>query len=210
MATPAQLRAASAALARLDPVMASLAEAHGPVRLRARPPVAGRFEALARAVAFQQLAGAAAETIWRRTRALTPSGFTPGAVLALGPDGLRPAGLSAAKAASIVDLARRADDGSLPLDRLGRLPDDEVVTELVQVRGIGPWTAQMFLIFSLHRLDVWPSGDLGVANGYARAYGVERPVPSALDDLGERFRPHRSLAAWYCWRAADTRTPDPR
>jgi DNA-3-methyladenine glycosylase II len=129
-------------------------------------------------------------------------------VLALPLDQLRGAGLSGNKAASIRDLAEKVLDGSVLLDRMSRLPDDEIVRELTLVRGIGPWTAEMFLIFQLGRLDVWPVGDFGVRSGYALLYGLaEPPSPKELEPLGDRFQPYRSVAAWYCWRAAETVTP---
>jgi 3-methyladenine DNA glycosylase/8-oxoguanine DNA glycosylase len=125
-------------------------------------------------------------------------------VLALPPDALRAAGLSAAKAAAIVDLAVRVNRGDLRLGGLGRVDDAEVVRRLVTVRGIGPWSAEMFCMFQLRRLDVWPVGDLGVRMGYARIAGLDRaPPPRVLGPLGDRFRPYRSVAAWYCWRAVD-------
>jgi DNA-3-methyladenine glycosylase II len=99
-------------------------------------------------------------------------------------------------------------DGTVPLARVGRLPDEAVIERLVSVRGIGRWTAEMFLIFQLRRPDVWPVGDYGVRKGYALAFGLPQlPTPAALTALGERFRPYRSVAAWYCWRAVDTTVP---
>lgn len=200
---------ASLELARRSPVFATLVDEHGPMRIAARTPVAGRFESIARAITFQQLAGRAAETIWGRVRVLTPGGFDPAAVLALDPADLRAAGLSGTKTAAVLDLALHVDTGQLALERLGRLPDDEVIEHLTQVRGVGPWTAQMFLIFDLHRLDVWPTGDLGVRAGYQRAFGLaELPSPRTLAELGTELAPFRSVAAWYCWRVLDTTTPD--
>lgn len=134
--------------------------------------------------------------------------FTPDAVLALPDEKLRSAGLSGSKTVSIRDLALHVADGRLPLPRVARLGDEEAVDQLTQVRGIGRWTAEMFLMFRLSRLDVWPTGDLGVRNGYALVTG--RPTPPTgreLEPLGEPFRPYRSVAAWYCWRAVDTLTP---
>lgn len=197
---------ASTTLATLDPVMGRLVERHGPMRLPAAPPVDRRFEALAEAIAYQQLAGKAAATIWGRVRDLYPAGpLAPSAVLATDETDLRAAGLSGAKTAAIRDLALHVDDGRLELHRMGRMPEDDVVDELIQVRGIGVWTAQMFLIFTLQRLDVWPTGDLGVRNGYGIAYGLSgAPDAKLLEPLGDPFRPYRSVAAWYCWRAADT------
>jgi DNA-3-methyladenine glycosylase II len=199
-------REASLALAVLDPTMAALVEQHGPMRLPAPAPVDHRFEQLAESIAYQQLAGRAAATIWGRVRALYgPGPLEPAAVLLTPTADLRAAGLSGAKTAAILDLAGHAADGALELDRMGRMDDGAVVEQLVQVRGIGPWTAQMFLIFTLQRLDVWPTGDYGVRSGFGLAYGLSEP-PSAndLEALGDRFRPYRSVAAWYCWRAADS------
>jgi len=199
-------RQASLALADLDPIMAGLVDRHGPMRVPRRPPASGRFEDLAESIAYQQLAGRAAATIWGRFRALYgPGPLDPEAVLSTPTESLRAAGLSGAKAAAIVDLARHVADGTLELERLGRLDDQQVSAQLVQVRGIGPWTAHMFLIFTLGRLDVWPIGDYGVRAGYGVAYGLATPPdPAELDGLGERFAPYRSVAAWYCWRALES------
>jgi len=187
-------------------VMAGLVQRHGPMTVPAAVPVDARFEQLAEAITYQQLAGKAAATIWGRFRALFAEGpLDPAAVLVSDPVDLRAAGLSGAKSAAILDLAAHAADGRLELHRMGRMADDEVLTQLVQVRGIGPWTAQMFLMFGLRRLDVWPTGDLGVRAGYGIAYGLATPPDAKqLEALGEPFRPYRSVAAWYFWRAADT------
>jgi 3-methyladenine DNA glycosylase/8-oxoguanine DNA glycosylase len=194
-------RDAAGELARLDPVMANLIAMHGPPRLGARRTGKSRFEALAEAICYQQLAGKAAETIWGRVRALVDGPFTPEAVLALGPEPLRGAGLSGSKVASVLDLSAKVADGTVALDRIGRLRDDQIVERLTVVRGIGRWTAEMFCIFTLRRLDIWPTGDYGVRAGYQRAYGLsELPSAKELEPLGDRFRPYRSLAAWYCWR----------
>jgi DNA-3-methyladenine glycosylase II len=115
---------------------------------------------------------------------------------------LRSVGLSGAKTASIRDLAAKSLDGTVPLRGLSRLSDEEIVERLSSVRGIGPWTAEMFLMFQLGRPNVWPVGDLGVRNGYRIAYGLdEMPTPKQLLPLGEAYRPYRSVAAWYCWAA---------
>jgi DNA-3-methyladenine glycosylase II len=196
------------AFAALDPVMARLVDAHGPPEIHRRRTGHSRFEQLAEAICYQQLAGKAAEAIWGRVRGLVDGVFAAEAVLELGPERLRGAGLSGAKTASLLDLAAKVDDGTVRLDRIGRLSDDAVVQQLVAVRGIGPWTADMFLIFTLHRLDVWPVGDYGVRVGYARAYGLpEVPTARELIPLGDRFRPYRTYAAWYCWRLAGTEQP---
>jgi DNA-3-methyladenine glycosylase II len=199
---------AVADLVTRDPVFAGLVADHGPMRLSARPKVDERFAWLAESVAHQQLAGKAAIAIWGRVRASVDGPFTPDAVLALDPGVLEGAGLSRSKADAIRNMATLSLAGAIRFDRAGRMTDDEVVEMLTQVRGVGPWTAHMFLLFSLHRLDVWPVGDFGVRAGYTRAWSLsEMPTPRQLDVLGDRFRPYRSVVAWYCWRAADTPAP---
>jgi DNA-3-methyladenine glycosylase II len=200
---------ASKALAARDRVMRSMFQRVGPADLHRGRPRREHFAALARAILYQQLAGRAAAAIHGRFVALFDGDNpTPEGVLAVPAGQLRRAGLSANKAASIRDLAEKVLDGSVQLERMARLPDDEIVHQLTLVRGIGPWTAEMFLIFQLGRLDVWPVGDYGVRNGYALLYGLaESPSPKELEPLGDRFRPYRSVAAWYCWRAAETVTP---
>jgi DNA-3-methyladenine glycosylase II len=155
------------------------------------------------AIVFQQLAGAAASAIHGRLLAVLDQNVTADRILALSDGQLRGVGLSAAKAASISDLATKTLDGTVVLDpaRIARQGDDEVVTRLSTVRGIGRWTAEMFLLFQLRRLDVWPVGDLGVRRGYGLAYGVPMPAPAHLEELGAVFAPYRSVAAWYCWEA---------
>jgi DNA-3-methyladenine glycosylase II len=197
----ASLAAAIEAVAAADPVMADLVAAVGPIRHRPRDPD-GDFGALVRAIVFQQLAGAAANAIHRRVRALVPGPLSPEALLALPDADLRGAGLSGAKLASLRDLSAKVLDGTVPLGRDARIPDEAIVARLVTVRGIGPWTAEMYLMFELRRLDVWPVGDLGVREGYGLAWGIDPPPsPSRLRPLGERFRPYRSVAARYCWAA---------
>jgi DNA-3-methyladenine glycosylase II len=192
--------AAAAEIARRDKVMARLMKRTGPFRLSR--PTGDHFAALAESILYQQLAGAAAAAIHRRFVDLLDGDLTARAVLTLHPRRLRSAGLSRAKAASIRDLAAKVADGTLALNRIARLSDDEIVTRLSTVRGIGRWTAEMFLIFQLRRLDVWPVHDYGVRQGYALAYGLRAlPTPKALQSEGERFRPYRTVAAWYCWRA---------
>lgn len=197
-------RRAAEELRAKDRTMARLVEQYGPPRLRESRHAGGAFPALARAICHQQLAGRAAAAIHARFEALFDGEITPVATLALPEERLRAAGLSTSKARSIRDLAARAIDGTVPLASLSRQDDDEIVRHLVQVRGVGPWTAEMFLIFQLGRLDVWPVQDYGVRKGYALAY--RRPALPASKDLarlGARFRPYRSVAAWYLWRVAD-------
>jgi DNA-3-methyladenine glycosylase II len=199
---PAYARAAEE-LAGRDPVVARLVAAVGPPRLRA--PQQTHFAALVRSVLYQQLAGAAAAAIHGRLVEALGGHVEPEALLALPPEALRSAGLSANKAASLRDLAAKVLDGTVVLDPRGlaREGDDEVVARLTKVRGIGPWTAQMFLLFQLRRPDVWPASDLGVRRGYGLAWGVPMPTERQLEPLGDAFRPYRSVAAWYCWRACE-------
>jgi DNA-3-methyladenine glycosylase II len=191
-------------LARRDRVVADLLERHGPPTIGRPAPRSARFAALARSIVYQQLAGTAAASIHRRVVDGLGGAVTPEAVLAAPPEELRACGLSGAKEGALRDLAAKVASGDVPLDRLARLDDEAVVSALTRVRGVGEWTAHMFLLFTLGRLDVWPTGDFGVRAGYAAAWGLDGPPPArALAQEGERFRPHRSLVAWYCWRAAD-------
>lgn len=185
-----------------DPAFGPLVEQVGPVRLR--PSRGTPFAALAASIVYQQLAGAAASTIHGRFVEALGGEVRPRRVLDTDPERLRAAGLSAAKLASIRDLAERVEDGRLDLEGLPRAGDDEVVSTLTQVRGIGPWTAQMYLLFDLRRPDVWPVGDLGVRTGMGHVLGLEAP-PTAeqLRWIGVGYRPWRSAVAWYCWRAVD-------
>jgi len=197
---------ASAEVARRDPAMRRIVETVGPADMRRGRPKRSHFAELARAICYQQLAGVAARAIHGRFEALFDgTGPTPEAVLALPEEKLRGAGLSGSKTASIRDLATKVLAGDVELDRVGRLSDADIVRELTLVRGIGRWTAEMFLMFQLGRLDVWPVDDFGVRRGYGILHAwTEMPTPKQLEPLGETYRPYRSVAAWYCWRAADT------
>jgi DNA-3-methyladenine glycosylase II len=206
--TRAEIEDATNRMAEGDPTMARLVRAHGLPTLDTRRSGESAFTDMAEAIAYQQLAGKAAAAIWGRVRGLIDGAFTPEAVLALGPDALRSAGFSGSKTASLLDLATKVAGGVVRLDRLGHMRDEEVVEHLTVVRGIGRWTAQMHMIFTMQRLDVWPTGDLGVRVGYARAFGMaDAPSAKALEPLGERFRPYRTITAWYCWRAASQSPP---
>jgi DNA-3-methyladenine glycosylase II len=196
---------AAEALAERDPVMAKLVAEHGPPILKRRSEGIDHFSALARSILYQQLAGKAAAAIHARFVTAVGGIVTPEAVLAVPVETLRGAGLSGAKAGAITALADAVLSGQVPLAKLSRMKDDDIVVALSSVRGIGPWTAQMFCMFRLGRLDVWPVTDYGVRKGFARAYGLaEMPSPKELTQLGDAFRPYRSIAAWYCWRAAET------
>ena len=201
--TPAQLRA----LARRDPPLGA-AMKRVPLFPTMPPPLlrGSNFHTIARSIVYQQLATAAARTIYGRVREHTADkGFpTAGQLLALPEGSLRGAGLSGAKTKAILDLATKVESGELRLGGLGRLADDEIVRRLTTVWGIGEWTAQMFLIFKLGRLDVMPSNDLGVQEGLRRLDGlVERPESDELLARAELWRPLRSVASWVLWRLTD-------
>ena len=205
---PAKVQDAARTLARRDPVLKRMLKAHGVPDLHRARPGRTHFAELARMICYQQLAGRAASVIHGRFAALFDGPPTPEAVLALSMEELRSVGLSGSKAASITDLAEKVDAGLVELERMNRLSDDDVVRELVLVRGIGEWTAHMFLMFQCGRLDVWPIGDYGVRSGFGQLYGLDpMPTPKQLEPLGDPFRPYRSLVACWCWRGADTVTP---
>ena len=196
-------RAAAVELATRDQVLGSLIEAAGPPTFRR--PSETAFAALSRSILYQQLAGPAAAAIHGRLVAAMGDADDPAALLALSDEALRGVGLSRNKTLSLRDLATKVLDGTVDLDRrrLGRASDAEIVGHLSMVRGIGEWTAQMFLMFQLCRLDVWPTGDLGVRRGYGLAWRIPPPTARELEPLGDAFRPYRSVAAWYCWRACE-------
>ncbi len=195
--------AAARILAERDPVVARLVGEAGLPRLGR--PTETHLGTLVRAVVYQQLAGRAAAAIHGRLLTAMGGDVSAEALLALSDEEMRAAGLSRNKMASLRDLAAKVLDGTVVLSPRGlaRESDDEIVARLSAVRGIGPWTAEMFLLFQLRRLDVWPIGDLGVRRGYGLAWQVPEPTARELKPLGEAFRPYRSVAAWYCWRAAE-------
>ncbi|HEY6593204.1 MAG TPA: DNA-3-methyladenine glycosylase 2 family protein [Asanoa sp.] len=200
--TPVSLARASRVVADADPAVKKIVELVGPIRSRPRDPDGG-FAALVRAITFQQLAGRAAVAIHGRLRALVDGEFGPAAVLALTDEQMRGAGLSRAKIAALRDLAAKVLDGTVVLSPRTTMSDEEIISRLSTVRGIGRWTAEMYLIFQLRRLDVWPVDDLGVRQGYARIFGLDAaPTARELQPLGDRFRPYRSVLALYCWQAA--------
>ena len=165
------------------------------------------FDALAESIAYQQLSGKAAATIWGRVRALYPRKkyLDPKLVLATPDEKLRAAGLSRSKVAALKDLAAKTIDGTVPSARsLAKMTDEEIIERLITVRGIGRWTVEMLLLFDLGRRDVWPVHDYGVRKGFAKTFGRRKlPTPKQLMKLGEKWRPYRSAAAWYFWRALD-------
>lgn len=196
-------RAAARLLAERDPVLARLVAEAG---LPTFPvPKESHFGTLVRAITYQQLAGSAARAIHSRLVAALGGDVAPERLLGLPEEALREAGLSRAKIASLRDLSAKVLDGTVVLGprQLGRLSDAEIAARLTSVRGIGRWTAEIFLMFQLRRLDVWPTGDLGVRRGYGLAWNVPTPTAKELDLLGEAYHPYRTIVAWYCWRAVE-------
>lgn len=185
--------------------MARVIEAVGPCTLTIGH-LEGPFVSLVRAIVFQQLATKAATTIFGRLRDLFPSERfpSPAEILATPDAALRGCGLSGQKLGYLRDLSQRVATGALDLDELSGLSDDEVIARLTTVRGIGRWSAQMFLIFYLGRLDVWPDGDLGIRHGVRVLHGhAELPSAPLMADIGQRFSPYASVASWYLWRLLD-------
>lgn len=203
--------AALAHLSRSDKILARLIRRVGPCTLKPRNHHSP-FQSLVRAVTYQQLNGTAAEAIFRRFKALYPGRRFPAPeeVLATTDERLRSAGLSRAKAAAIKDIAAKTVAGVVPTSRaIARMTDAEIVERLTTVRGVGPWTVEMLLIFKLGRPDILPVTDYGVRKAFALIYGrKELPKPAELLEHGEAWRPFRTTAAWYLWRALDTLTPE--
>jgi DNA-3-methyladenine glycosylase II len=186
-------------LARRDPVLRDLMREHGPCGL-ADAQHTDPFRALVSAIISQQLSTKAAATIKGRLDALVGGGLTPDRLARVSDDALRSVGLSRQKISYMRDLEGRVSRGELALDALDGMTDDAVVAALTGVKGIGRWTAEMFLMFRLHRPDVLPVGDLGIVKAVQRAYGLRKiPTPERLTKLGEQWRPYRSVACWYLW-----------
>jgi DNA-3-methyladenine glycosylase II len=206
--TPADYARARRLLLRRDPVLAAVIRAHGPCRL-AEAQRADHFSALVRAITFQQLSTKAASTIYGRLGALMPGGTPTGEALAsLTDEQMRAAGMSRQKAAYLRDLCGKVMTGALDLDALESRPDEEVIAALVQVKGIGRWSAEMFLMFRLHRPDVLPVGDLGIVTAIQRVYGLrKKPTPDRIRRIGDAWRPYRSVASWYLWRSLEGDSP---
>jgi DNA-3-methyladenine glycosylase II len=194
-------RQAALLLAERDPVLGRLVAVAGLPRVPV--PRETPFATLVRSVTYQQLATGAARAIHGRLVLALDGDVTAERVLATPVETLRTAGLSGRKVESLRDLATRTLDGTVVLDprRLARMSDEEITARLSTVKGIGKWSADIFLMFRLRRLDVWPTGDLGVRKGYSLAWRVPLPTEKQLIPLGDPYRPYRSVVAWYCWRA---------
>jgi DNA-3-methyladenine glycosylase II len=223
------MRKAVIHLKKSDPVMRAIIERIGPCRMRFGPP---EFHSLAEAIVYQQLNGNAAETIFKRFAALAGEPLTPEGILKLSDEQMRSAGLSKQKSAYLKDLAAKTAAGLLDFSRLSNLPDAEVIEHLTQVKGIGVWTAQMFLMFTLKRENVLPTGDFGIrmamykhyldaqrtkparkspagknpAAKKARKQKIKLPTPEQMEKIAKRWEPYRSAACWYLWQSLDTKT----
>jgi DNA-3-methyladenine glycosylase II len=189
---------------KADPVIRPIIEVVGPITLR---PARDRFAVLVRSIISQQISTAAAKTIRARLEALLkPRGLSPANLARQSEAKLRAAGISRQKASYLADLARKVDDGTVPLELIGRLSDEEVIAKLTQIKGIGRWTAEMFLIFSLGRLDVLPVDDLGVRAAMRNLYGLsELPGKKQCHELAAPWRPYATVGSWYCWRSLEVK-----
>jgi DNA-3-methyladenine glycosylase II len=185
-----------------DPVMRTIIERVGPYAIEFREPT---FSTLVRSIVYQQLSGKVASVILGRLVDAMPDGqLTPENILRLRPERMRKLGLSRAKTEYIRDLARLTGKGVLQFETLSEMPDDAVIEHLTQVKGVGVWTAHMFLMFALQRPDVLPVGDLGVRSAVRKAYGLEAlPTPTEMEAIAGCWRPYCSVAAWYLWRSLD-------
>jgi DNA-3-methyladenine glycosylase II len=220
------MRRAVTHLKKSDRIMRAIIERIGPCRMRFTPP---EFHSLAEAIVYQQLNGKAAETIFKRFAALAGEPLTPEGILKLSDEQMRSAGLSKQKAAYLKDLATKTSTGLVDFARLPNLPDEEVVEHLTQVKGIGVWTAQMFLMFTLKRENVLPTGDYGVRMAIYKHYldiqrlkpakksaaakaktgrkkKIKLPSPEQMEKIAKGWEPYRSVACWYLWQSLDTKT----
>jgi DNA-3-methyladenine glycosylase II len=191
-------------LKKSDPILRAIIEQVGPCRMEFGPP---EFHSLAEAIVYQQLNGKAAVTIFKRFAALAGEPVTAEGILKLTDEQLRSAGLSKQKSSYLKDLSAKTAAGLLDFDLLPRLPDDEVIKHLTQVKGIGTWTAQMFLIFTLKREDVLPTGDYGIQAAIKKHYKKRKmPKPDVMARIAKSWSPYRSIACWYLWRSLDIKT----
>ena len=202
--TPAEYARAQRLLARRDPVLATLIRRHGPCGIADGARV-GHFAALVRSIVFQQLSTKAASTIHGRLTSLMAEGeVTPHTLAALRDEQFRAAGISRQKGSYLRDLCAKVASGEVALDGIDALDDEAVIAALATIKGVGRWTAEMFLMFRLQRPDVLPVGDFGIVSAVQKAYGLrKRPTPDRLRAIGEAWKPYRSIACWYLWRSLD-------
>jgi DNA-3-methyladenine glycosylase II len=191
-------------LKKSDPILRVIIERVGPCRMEFGEPV---FHSLAEAIVYQQLNGKAAVTIFNRFTALAGEPVTPEGILKLTPENMRTVGLSKQKSSYLFDMAERASRGELDFARLPDLTDEEVIKHLTQVKGVGVWTAHMFLMFTLKRPNVLPTGDFGVQMAIKKHYGKRKlPKPLQMEKIARPWEPYRSIACWYLWRSLDIKT----
>jgi DNA-3-methyladenine glycosylase II len=191
-------------LKKSDPILRTIIERVGPCRMEFGEPV---FHSLAEAIVYQQLNGKAAVTIFNRFAALAGEPVTPEGILKLTPENMRAVGLSKQKSSYLFDMAERASRGELDFTRLPDLTDEEVIKHLTQVKGVGVWTAHMFLMFTLKRPNVLPTGDFGVQMAIKKHYGKRKlPKPLQMEKIARPWEPYRSIACWYLWRSLDIKT----
>jgi len=184
-----------------DPVLSAIIERVGAYGIQFRPP---EFETLVKSIVYQQLSGRVASVIFGRLSAAVKGVMTPDTILRLRPSRMRTLGLSTQKTAYIRDLARHTRDGTVVFEELAALPDDEVILRLTRVKGIGVWTAHMFLMFALERTDVLPTGDLGIRNAIRKAYNLAAlPTPDEMERMAQSWRPYCTVASWYLWRSLE-------
>src|ERR1043166_4061233 len=188
-------------LRQSDPILSEIIDRVGEYRIEFRDP---DFETLVKSIVYQQLSGRVASVIFERLRRAVKGSVTPQSILKLRPSRMRTLGLSGQKTAYIRDLARHTRDGRLIFEELQTLADAAVIERLTQVKGIGVWTAHMFLIFALRRADVLPTGDLGIRNAMKKAYSLEKlPSPEEMEAIAAKWRPYCSVASWYLWRSLE-------
>jgi DNA-3-methyladenine glycosylase II len=191
-------------LKKSDPVLCAIIERVGPFRMEYSPP---EFHSLAEAIVYQQLHGKAAATIFKRFTSLAGEPLTPEGILKLTDEQLRSVGLSKQKSAYLKDLAAKTAAGLIDFSKLDAMPDDKVIQHLTQVKGIGVWTAHMFLMFMLKRPDVLPTGDYGVQAAMKKHYRKRKmPKPKDMEKIAKAWAPYRSIACWYLWRSLDIKT----
>ena len=203
MITESQMKKIARDLASRDARLAKVIEAHPLCTLGRNPKPVTHFEALVESVISQQLAVKAADTIYGRVKELARGRMVPGRIAGISEADMREAGVSGAKFKTIQGLADAALSKKININKLHEVDDDELIfTQLTSLWGIGPWTVDMFMMFQLGRLDIWPTGDLGVRRGWEKIYALKDEIePKILEKKGEKFRPYRSVVAWYCWRA---------
>jgi len=198
------MRKALLHLKKSDPVMRALIERVGPCKMQFGEPV---FHSLAEAIVYQQLNGKAAVTIFKRFAALAGDPLTPEGILKLTPEQMRAVGLSKQKSSYLFDMAERTNRGQLDFSRLPELSDDEVIEHLTQVKGVGVWTAHMFLMFTLRRPNILPTGDFGVRTAIKKHYNKRKlPKPELMEKIAKPWEPYRSIACWYLWQSLDVKT----